>query len=54
MSRDAEYDLSLSYQEMREWREAEAALRECLADHVPCRQAEGSGIPEPAPRAPSG
>lgn len=34
--------------------EAEAALRECLADYVRYRQAEGLLIPEPAPRAAAG
>jgi len=34
--------------------EAEAALRECLADYVRYRQAEGLTIPEPEARAAAG
>lgn len=34
--------------------EAEAAVRECLADYVRYRQAEGLPIPEPAPHAAAG
>ena len=34
--------------------EAEAALRECLADYVRYRQAEGLTIPEPVPHAAAG
>jgi hypothetical protein len=34
--------------------EAEAALRECLADCVRCRQAEGLPLAGPAPHAAAG
>lgn len=34
--------------------EAAAALRECLADYVGCRQAEGLEIPLPEARAAAG
>jgi len=34
--------------------EAEAALRQCLADYVRYREAEGLKIPEPSPRAAAG
>jgi len=34
--------------------EAAAALRQCLADYVSYRQAEGLEIPEPGPRAAAG
>ncbi len=34
--------------------EADAALRECLADYVRYRQSEGLLIPEPAPHAAAG
>jgi predicted RNase H-like HicB family nuclease len=34
--------------------EAEAALRQCLADYVHYRQSEDLGIPEPSPRAAAG
>ena len=34
--------------------EAEAALRECLADYVRYREAEGLTIPEPEARAATG
>lgn len=33
---------------------AESALRQCLADYVRYRQAEGLAIPEPKPRAAAG
>lgn len=34
--------------------DAEAALRQCLADYVRYRQAEGLDIPEPEPKAAAG